>query len=178
MTIGGSTCCAEENLYAATIGPRDQRINESRPDVLVFSTPILDKEVEVTGPIKLIIYASSSAKDTDWVAKLVDVYPDGYAMNVAEGILRARYRESWTNPVLLNPWEIYKFTVDLWSTSNCFLKGHSIRLEITSSNFPHYDRNPNTGNIFGKDDELLQAKQTIYHDKLYPSHIILPIIPN
>mgnify|MGYP006116888107 CR=1 FL=1 len=178
MTIGGSTCCAEENLYAATIGPRDQRINESRPDVLVFSTPILDKEVEVTGPIKLIIYASSSAKDTDWVAKLVDVYPDGYAMNVAEGILRARYRDSWTNPVLLNPGEIYKFTVDLWSTSNCFLKGHSIRLEITSSNFPHYDRNPNTGNIFGKDDELLQAKQTIYHDKLYPSHIILPIIPN
>ena len=178
MTIGGSTCCGEENLYMVTIGPRDQRANEARPDVLVYSTPVLDQDVEVTGPVKLVLYASSSARDTDWVAKLVDVFPDGYAMNAAEGILRARYRDSWESPTLLEPGEIYKFEVDLWSTGNSFLKGHRIRVEVTSSNFPHYDRNPNTGNPFGQDAKLQKADQTVYHDAEHPSHILLPVIPD
>ncbi|MCH8206422.1 MAG: CocE/NonD family hydrolase [Chloroflexi bacterium] len=177
MTIGGSTCCAEENLPMITIGPRDQRPNEARPDVLVYSTPALEEDVEVTGPVKLVLYASSSARDTDWVAKLVDVFPDGYAMNAAEGILRARYRDSWERPTLLNPGEVYRFEVDLWSTGNLFQKGHRIRVEVTSSNFPQFDRNPNTGNPFGQDAELRKAEQTVYHDDTHPSHILLPVIP-
>ena len=178
MTIGGSTCCSEANLYEVTIGPRDQRPNEARPDVLVYSTPALEEDVEATGPVKLVLYASSSARDTDWVAKLVDVFPDGYAMNAAEGILRARYRDSWESPTLLEPGEVYRFEVDLWSTSNLFQKGHRIRVEVTSSNFPHYDRNPNTGNTFGQDAELRKADQTVYHDSEHPSHILLPLIPD
>ena len=177
LTIGGSTCCSEENLYLVTIGPRDQRPNEARPDVLVYSTPPLEEEVEVTGPVKLVLYASSSAPDTDWVAKLVDVFPDGYAMNAAEGILRARYRDSWERPELMEPGAVYRFEIDLWSTSNRFLKGHRIRVELTSSNFPHYDRNPNTGAPFGQDAGLRTARQTVYHDRDRPSHILLPVIP-
>ena len=105
------------------MGPRDQRPNEYRPDVLVYSSDVLESDVEVTGPVKLILYASSSAKDTDFSAKLVDVFPDGYAMNVAQGIQRARYRDSWEKPALMTPGDIYKFEIDLWSTSNCFFKG-------------------------------------------------------
>ena len=175
MTIGGSTCCNEETL-PVSMGPRDQRPNEYRPDVLVYSSDVLESDVEVTGPVKLILYASSSAKDTDFSAKLVDVFPDGYAMNVAQGIQRARYRDSWEKPALMTPGEVYKFEIDLWSTSNCFLKGHRIRVEVTSSNFPQFDRNPNTGNDFGQDAEIVKADQTILHDKDNPSHIILPII--
>ena len=132
----------------------------------------------MTGPVKLVLYASSSAPDTDWVAKLVDVFPDGYAMNAAEGILRARYRDSWERPELMEPGAVYRFEVDLWSTSNRFLKGHRIRVELTSSNFPHYDRNPNTGAPFGQDAELRTATQTVYHDRDRPSHILLPVIPS
>ncbi len=175
MTIGGSTCCAETSL-PVSMGPRDQRPNEYRPDVLVYSSDVLESNVEVTGPVKLILYASSSAKDTDFSAKLVDVSPDGYAMNVAQGIQRARYRDSWEKPALMTPGDVYKFEIDLWSTSNCFLKGHRIRVEVTSSNFPQFDRNPNTGNDFGQDAEIVKADQTILHDKDNPSHIILPII--
>ena len=176
MTIGGSTCCVEDST-PVSMGPRDQRPNEYRTDVLVYTTAPLANDVEVTGPVKVFLHASSSAKDTDFVAKLVDVFPNEYAMNVAEGILRARYRDSWESPTLLDPDQVYMFEIDLWSTSNCFQKGHRIRVEITSSNFPHYDRNPNTGHPFGQDAELQTASQTVFHDRERPSHILLPVIP-
>ena len=176
MTAAGSTCCSEESL-PVSMGPRDQRPNEYRPDVLVYTSDVLDRDIEVTGPVKAVVYASSSAPDTDFAAKLVDVFPGGYAMNVAQGIIRARYRESWEEPTLLEPGRVYKYDIDLWSTSNCFLKGHRIRVEITSSNFPQFDRNPNTGSPFGRDTELRTADQTVYHDADHPSHIVLPVIP-
>jgi putative CocE/NonD family hydrolase len=176
LTIGGSTCCSED-ITPVSMGPRDQQPAEWRPDVLVYSTPPLEEDVEVTGPVSLVLYAASSARDTDFTAKLVDVYPNGTAINVAQGIIRARYRDSWEEPSLLRPGEVYKYTIDLWSTSNCFLKGHQIRLEVSSSNFPQFDRNPNTGNPFGMDDKLETANQTIYHDAQHPSHLVLPIIP-
>ena len=159
------------------MGPRDQQAVEWRPDVLVYSTPPLESDVEVTGPVKAVLYASSSARDTDFTAKLVDVSPNGTAINVAQGIIRARYRDSWEKPELMEPGQVYKFEIDLWSTSNCFLAGHRIRVEVASSNFPQFDRNPNTGNPFGQDAELQVARQTVYHDADHPSHIVLPVFP-
>ena len=176
MTLGGSTCCAED-VTPIPMGPRDQQPVEWRPDVLVYDSPVLDSDVEVTGPVSMVLYAASDAKDTDFTAKLVDVFPDGRAINVAQGIIRARYRDSWEEPTLLVPGQIYKYTVDLWSTSNRFLKNHRIRVEVSSSNFPQFDRNPNTGQPFGLHSELQMANQTIYHDAQHPSHIILPIVP-
>ena len=176
MTIGGSTCCSE-NLTPISMGPREQQAVEWRPDVLVYTSPVLDEDVEVTGPVKMVLYAASDARDTDFTAKLVDVSPNGTAINAAQGIIRARYRDSWEEPTLLEPGNIYKYTIDLWSTSNCFLKGHRIRVEVSSSNFPQFDRNPNTGNPFGMDAEMQIANQTVYHDAEHPSHILLPIVP-
>ena len=176
MTIGGSTCCSED-VTPVSMGPRDQQQAEWRPDVLVYTTDPLEEDVEVTGPVSVVLYASSSAPDTDFTAKLVDVHPGGKAINVAQGIIRARYRDSWEKPELMTPGEVYKFTIDLWSTSNCFLAGHRIGVEISSSNFPQFDRNPNTGNEFDKDSETQIATQTIYHDSERPSHVLLPVIP-
>jgi putative CocE/NonD family hydrolase len=175
-TLGGSTCCGED-VTPITMGPRDQRPAEERSDVLVYTTPPLEEDMEVTGPVSVVLYAASDARDTDFTAKLVDVFPDGYAMNVAQGIIRARYRDSWERPALLEPGHVYKYAIDLWSTSNCFLRGHRIRVEISSSNFPQFDRNPNTGNPFGLDAELRTATQTVYHDADHPSHILLPVVP-
>jgi hypothetical protein len=159
------------------MGPRDQRPAEWRPDVLVYTTPPLEADVEVTGPIRVVLWAASTAPDTDFTAKLVDVYPSGFAMNVAQGIIRARFRESWENPALLRPGQIYRYEIDCWSSSNCFQTGHRIRVEIASANFPQFDRNPNTGRAFGLDAELQPATQTVYHDAAHPSHILLPIVP-
>jgi putative CocE/NonD family hydrolase len=145
--------------------------------VLVYSTPPLDKGVEVTGPITVTLYAASSAPDTDWTAKLTDVHPDGTSMLIQYGIQRARYRVSETKPTLITPNKIYKYEIEVWPTSNLFKAGHQIRLEISSSNFPMWDRNPNTGHPFAKDAELKTAKQTIYHDAAHPSAITLPIMP-
>lgn len=108
---------------------------------------------------------------------LVDVHPDGRPINLCDGIIRARYRESAAKPTLIKPGKIYRYEIDLWATSNVFLPGHRIRVEISSSNFPRFDRNPNTGHPFGKDAELNKAKQTVYHDSQHPSHVLLPIIP-
>lgn len=127
------------------MGPRDQSEVELRDDVLVYSTPPLDQAVEVTGPIGLQLWVSSSAPDTDFTGKLVDVYPDGRAMILTEGILRARYRNSFTELELMEPGEIYELWLNLWATANVFLPGHRIRLEVSSSNFPRFDRNSNTG---------------------------------
>jgi putative CocE/NonD family hydrolase len=156
---------------------KDQRIIEKRDDVLVYSTPPLKEAVEVTGPLSVKLYASSTAKDTDFTAKLVDVHPHGYAQYIQEGIIRARYRESGENPSLIDLGKIYDYTIDLWATSNLFKTGHKIRVEISSSNFPRFDRNPNTGHRFGMDAETITATQTIYHNAQHPSHILLPIIP-
>lgn len=167
------------NILPAKLGPGpvDQAPLASRDDILVFSTPTLEQDTEVTGPITVTLYASSSALDTDFTAKLVDVHPDGKAYNIADSIIRARYRNSFEKPELLEPGKVYPFTIDLLATSNLFKKGHRIRVDISSSNFPRFDRNPNTGHAFGEDAELRKATQTIHHSRQYPSHITLPIIP-
>ena len=172
-TIGGPLCCDAEHLAP---GPRDQRVVEARADVLVYSTPPLAQDLEITGPIQLELFAKSSAVDTDFTAKLVDVWPNGFAQNLTEGIVRARYRSSQEKPELMNPGEIYKFTVDLWSTANVFLKGHRLRLEIGSSNFPRFDRNLNTGQEAGIAGKPVPATNTVYHDIGHPSALILPIV--
>ena len=163
------------NLTIAA-GPFNQREIEKRRDVLVFTTDVLTGELEVTGPVKTVLYAASSAPDTDFTAKLVDVYPDGRAMNICDGIIRARYHNQG-EAELIEPNKIYRYEIDLWPTSNVFLKGHRIRVEISSSNFPRFDRNPNTGHKFGADAQIVKANQQIYHDQLHPSHILLPVIP-
>jgi putative CocE/NonD family hydrolase len=161
-------------------GPRDQRAVQIRNDVLVYTSAPLEKEVEVTGPITTEVWASSSAKDTDFVVGLTDVHPDGYSQNItpaAAAILRARYRESEFRQELLSPGKIYKFTIGPMYTSHVFKPGHRIRLSIASSTFPHIDRNPNTGHPFGEDAELNVATQTLYHDEKRPSLVLLPVIP-
>jgi putative CocE/NonD family hydrolase len=123
------------------------------------------------------LYASSSARDTDFTAKLVDIRPDGYAQNIAEGIVRARFRESASKPTLIVPDKVYEYGIDLWATSHVFKAGHRLRLEVSSSNFPRYDRNQNTGNDLFVDRELKTARQTVHHSGPYASHIVLPVIP-
>ena len=171
-TVGG-------NLMFKTTpaGPFVQNKVEMRADVLVFSSDTLMEDIEVTGPITVTLYAGSSARDTDFTAKLVDVHPDGKAYNLADGVIRARYRNSFEKAELLVPGKVYEYTIDLWATSNLFKKGHRIRVDISSSNFPRFDRNPNTGHAFGQNAEKLVAKQSIYHTAKYPSHITLPIVP-
>ncbi len=173
-TVGGPLCCDTPHLEP---GPRDQKEVESRPDVLVYSTPPLDKDTEVTGPITLDLYAQSSAVDTDFTGKLVDVGPDGFAQNLTEGILRARYRESTSTATSIDPGKVYEYKIDLWSTSNVFLKGHRIRVEISSSNFPRFDRNLNTGKSAAASSEFVKATNTVLHDSQHPSAIILPLVP-
>jgi putative CocE/NonD family hydrolase len=173
-TIGGPLCCDGEHLPA---GPKDQAEVENRKDVLVYSTAALAEDTEATGPVTLDIYASSSAVDTDFTAKLVDVWPNGYRQNLTEGILRARYRASTAAATPLVPGQIYELKIDLWSTSNVFLKGHSIRVEVSSSNFPRFDRNLNTGKDGSTDATLVKATNTIYHDAAHPSALILPVVP-
>ena len=173
-TVGGPLCCDPVHLPA---GPRDQREVESRNDVLVYSTPPLDKDTEVTGPVILDLFAKSSAVDTDFTAKLVDVWPNGFAQNLTEGILRARYRNSASTAEALVPGTIYEYKIDLWSTSNVFLKGHRIRLEVSSSNFPRFDRNLNNGRDAASSSDFEKADNTIYHDGDHPSALLLPVAP-
>ena len=174
-TVGGPLCCDAPHLAP---GPRDQRQVENRPDVLVYSTPPLDQDLEVTGPVTLDLFAKSSAIDTDFTAKLIDVWPNGFAQNLTEGILRARFRESTTGaPKPIVPSKIYEYKIELWSTSNVFLKGHSIRLEVSSSNFPRFDRNLNTGKDASTDSVFVKATNTILHDSTHPSALVLPVVP-
>jgi len=165
------------NLWSMAKELKDRVSVEKRKDVLVYTMPKLDKELEITGPINVTLFAASSARDTDFTATLVDVFPDGYAHMVQEGIVRARYRNSDSEASLIEPGKVYEYTIDLWATSYVVKQGHRIRVDISSSNFNRWDRNPNTGNEFGMDDKVVKATQTIYHDKKYPSHITLPIIP-
>ena len=169
-SLGGS------NL-GISLGVQDQRLVESRSDVLVFTSEPLKSSLEVTGPVTVHLWAASTARDTDFTAKLVDVHPDGYARNLQDGIIRARYRASRTSPTFIEPGRLHQYTIDLWATSNVFLPGHRIRLEISSSNFPRFDRNPNTGAAFGADSRAETAQQTIYHRDGRRSHVLLPIMP-
>lgn len=173
-TIGGPLCCDSTHLAP---GPRDQRPVEARSDVLVYSTAPLDRDVEVTGPVSLELYAKSSAVDTDFTGKVVDVWPNGFAQNLTEGIIRARYRDSQEKPELMNPGQIYKLELDLWATSNVFRKGHILRLEISSSNFPRFDRNFNSGLDVAHAQDFVSATNAIYHDDQHPSALIVPIVP-
>ena len=173
-TIGGPLCCDSVHLAA---GPMDQRALEARNDVLIYSTAPLEHELEVTGPVRLEFFASSSAVDTDFTAKLVDVSPDGTAINLTEGILRARYRESQETATPLDPGKTYRLSIDLWATSNVFRTGHRIRLEISSSNFPRFDRNLNTGESAATSMKLATASNTVLHDAPHPSALLLPVVP-
>ena len=172
-TIGGPLCCG---AVPTGIGPEDQRPAEGRSDVLVFTTGAVAQDTEVTGPVSLDLFASTSAVDTDFTAKLVDVWPNGYAQNLTEGILRLRYRNSQEKPELANPGQVYHVTVDLWATSNVFLAGHKLRLEISSSNFPRFDRNMNTGEEQARATRMVKATNAIYHDREHPSALMLPLV--
>ena len=172
-SLGGNNCCGTPT----PAGPMDQRPIEGRRDILIYTSDFLTEEVEATGPVRVVLYASSDAVDTDFVAKLVDVHPDGTSYNMAEGILRARYRDSLAKPTPLTPGQVYRMEIDLVGTSIAFLKGHRIRVHVTSSHFPQFDRNPNTGAAFGTTDKVRVAQQTVYHDAERPSHIVLPVIP-
>jgi len=165
------------NTLIIPMGVQDQRQVETRQDVLVYTSAPVPTPLEVTGPIVVQLFAASSATDTDFTAKLVDVRPDGYAQNLADGILRMRYRASRMRPALLTPDQVYELTIDLWATSHVFLPGHSVRLEISSSNFPRFDRNLNTGEDQATGSRWQAAAQTIFHDQRYPSHLLLPVIP-
>ena len=179
-TFGGNNSTWTMMKFAAEPvypGPLDQRTIERRDDVLVYTTPELDADLEVTGPLEVTLYAASSASDTDFTAKLVDVYRDGRAIHIAEGILRARYRKSFERTEMLQPGEVDEFRISLAPTSNVFLKGHRLRLEISSSNFPRFDRNLNTGEDMATGTTWQIAHQTVLHNARYPSHIVLPVIP-
>ena len=159
-------------------GPIDQSHIERRNDILCYTTAELDEETEVTGPVVVHLFAATSARDTDFTAKLVDVYPDGRSFNVAEGIMRARGRKSIFEPEPVKPGEVNEYTINLGTTSQLFRRGHRIRVDISSSNFPAFDRNMNTGNPMGEDAQGIPAMQTIYHEAGHASYIDLPVIPS
>jgi len=177
-TLGGPTSLPGRFLET-NAGPVDQREVERRDDVLVYTTAPLEAPVEVTGPLEAVLHAATTARDTDWVVKLSDVAPDGPSRIVAEGVLRARYRHGFEAPALLEPGRPERYSVDLVATSNVFRAGHRIRVAVTSSSFPRFDRNPNTGRTLGVDraEDLVTARQTVFHDAARPSHVLLPIVP-
>jgi putative CocE/NonD family hydrolase len=163
---------------ANAAGPVDQRPAETRDDVLCFTSPVLTEPLEVTGHVSLTLYASSSAPDTDFTGKLVDVFPDGRAIFLTDGIIRARYRNSLAEPEPLTPGEPVELGLDLSVTSNVFRPGHRIRLEVSSSNFPRFDRNTNTGGVIADESagEAIVAVNRVLHGPGYPSRLILPVI--
>jgi hypothetical protein len=173
-SVGGPICCT--GTRDAPAGAFDQSDVEMRHDVLVYTTAPLEDGVEVTGPVELTLYVSSCARDTDFTGKLVDVYPDGRAFNVQEGILRARYREGYRRTLTMRPGETYRITVNLHATSNYFAPGHRIRLEVSSSNFPRFDRNLNTGGNNYDETRWVTARNTVHHSAEYPSHLVLPVV--
>lgn len=155
----------------------DYRPVQRRDDVLVYTSEPLSEELTVCGPIKVTLYASTTARDCDFMALLCDVWPNGYAQRLIDGMVRARFREGMDRPSLIEPGKVYTYTLDLWNTCNTFKKGHRLRLQISSSAFPKYDRNPQTGEPLGKTTDLQMAEMKIYHDRSHPTHVMLPIIP-
>lgn len=173
-TRGGAICC---NPKIFPWGPMDQRAVETRPDVLVYTTKPLETDLEVTGTVRLILSAATSAPDTDFTAKLVDVFPGGEARNLTDGILRMRYRSGLDKVTLSQPGNVYPLAIDIGVTSNVFQAGHRIRLEVSSSNFPRFDRNPNTGKAVADETTLVAARQTVWHGRRFASYLMLPIVP-
>lgn len=157
-------------------GPYDQKAVEGRTDVLVYSTPPLEKDIEVAGPLKVSLFASSSARDTDFSAQVTDVRPDGTSVNVKAAVIRARYRDSLEKPSLLSPGKVYRFDIPVGNTAIVFRKGHRIRLQISSSNFPEYGRNTNTGAVIATDARTVTATQNVFHDRERPSRLVIPVI--
>ena len=159
-----------------------RRLSE-RPDVLVYQTEPLEHDVEVTGPGAVELWIASSAVDTDFTAKLIDVYPpnadypEGYDMLINDSIIRSRYREGWEHEVLMEPGTPYVVRIQLPPTSNVFAKGHRIRIDVSSSNFPRLERNPNTGEPIGRHTRMIKAEQTVFSDPEHPSRVVLPVIP-
>lgn len=172
-TLGGNNCCGTPTIA----GPRDQRPLERREDVLVYTSDFLEKSITIAGPLSIKLFASTDGLDTDWMVKLVDVYPDGTSMPVAEGMLRAKYREGLDEINLLTPDQVYEFDIEMTGTANVFQPGHRIRVDITSSNFPQFNRNLNTGESLGSSTETRVAQQKIYHGGFHLSHITLPVVP-
>ncbi len=175
-STGGKSASAAD---VAPVGPFDQSPVEIRNDVLVYSTSPLGQDVEVTGTIELVLYAATDAADTDWTAKLVDVDEDGHAINLCDGILRARFRESLEHPTPIEPNRVHEYQIRVGSTSNLFKRGHSIRLEVSSSNFPTYDTNANNGQRVGERTQLQAevATQAVFHDSDRASRLRLPVAP-
>lgn len=169
-TIGGGNLNIKK-------GPMDQRATGDRKDLLKYQTAVLSEPVEVTGKVTVELFAESDAPDTDFMAKLVDVYPDGTERLVLDSAIRARFREGFTKEVFMQKGKVYKFTIDLWQTSLIFNKGHRIAIHITSSNDPRFDPNPNTGKPLRADSETRVATNTVHHSKVYPSRILLPVVP-
>jgi hypothetical protein len=166
-----------EPSFAQIGGPDDYRPVEARNDVLVYSGAILEEDTEVTGPIRVTLHAASSAPDTDFMAKLIDVWPDGFAQRLCDGMVRARFREGMDKPGLIEPGRIYSYTIDCWNTSQLFKRGHRIRIEIASSASPKFARNANTGEPLGKETRMQSADQKVFHDREHPSSVLLPIVP-
>lgn len=176
-TVGGSVCAACARGRQVFDGPADQRDVEMRNDVLVYTSAPLPEGLEVTGPLQVVLYVSSDARDTDVTAKLVDVHPDGTAYNIQEGIQRLRFREGYDRKVWMEPGQVYRVTIDLEATSNFFKPGHRIRVQVSSSNFPRWDRNLNTGGNNYDETAWVVARNRVHHSAKYPSHILLPVIP-
>jgi putative CocE/NonD family hydrolase len=176
-TIGGPTSLPAPFMRTNS-GPMDQQRVEERADVLVYSSEPLSQPLEVIGPLTVVLHAATSAHDTDFVAKLCDVGPDGVSMILAEGVLRARYREGYDAARPVEPDRVYEYKIDLVATSNVFLAGHRIRVAITSSSFPRFDRNTGTGRPLGADraEDLIVARQLVFHDHERGSHIVLPVV--
>jgi putative CocE/NonD family hydrolase len=192
-TIGGTVTSGQPVMVGGAFDQREAarffgstepfRPLAERPDVLVFQTEPLAEAVEVTGPVTATLWISSDCPDTDFTIKLIDVYPpsadypEGFAMNITDGILRARYRDSWERPSMMTPGTVYKLTVSAFPSSNLFARGHRIRLDVSSSNFPHFDANPNTGEPEGRATASRIATNRVFVDRDRPSHVVLPIIP-
>ena len=178
-TIGGAVGLPGL-LIGANVGYQDQRPLEARADVLVYTSNPLEQGFEITGPLKVKLYAASSAPDTDFMVRLCDVHPDGSSRIIADGAVRARYRDDNNRPSLIEPNKVYAYTVDMVATSNVFKPGHCIRIDITSSSFPYINPNANSGKPIGEDthDDLRPALQRIFHNIERPSHILLPVIPS
>lgn len=172
-SLGGSVCCFSEDFQP---GSFDQASIELRDDILVYSTPPLENGVQITGPVRVILQVSSDVPDTDFTAKLVDVYPDGRAYNLAESIQRARWRDGYDEPNLMNEGEIYEVEIGPLLTSNYFPAGHRIRIEISSSNFPRFARNLNTGGNNYDETEWRIAHNKVYHSSEHPSRVVVPIV--
>ncbi len=175
-TIGGANP-APARFLPMKRGPRDQRPTLSRDDVLLYLGDPLAEPLEVTGWVRMVLFASSSARDTDFTAKLMDVRPDGDARILCDGAVRARFRNGLDTPEFINPGEVYRYEIDLWATSNEFGTGHRIGLAISSSNFPRLSRNLNTGGDSEQEARFAAARQTIFHEGQRPSHLVLPVVP-